>query len=87
MLQQGLQIVVADAAAIRDPATRQAAFDELDLPELSERDDEAPDAFERMLLMAALAARRLRPCGASSGTEQSGAVGIWRVVCPRFVGA
>ena len=54
MLQQGLQILAADTAALRDPATRLAVIDELDLPEVGEQDDEAPDAFERMLLMDAL---------------------------------
>ena len=54
MLQQGLQILAADTAALRDPATRRAVIDELDLPEVGEQDDEAPDAFERMLLMDAL---------------------------------
>ena len=62
MLQQSLQIVAADTVALRDPATRRAAIDELDLPELGEQDDEAPDAFEALLLMEALAgAAAFRP--------------------------
>ena len=45
MFQQGLQIMAADTAALRDPATRRAATDELDLPDAGEPDDEAPGAF------------------------------------------
>ncbi len=54
MLQQGLQILAADIAGLRDPATCRAVIAELDLPDASEHDDDEPDAFEMMLLMEAL---------------------------------
>ena len=54
MLQQGLQFLAIDTAALRDPAKRRAAIDALDLPQAYEQDDEAPDAFDLMLLMDAL---------------------------------
>lgn len=55
MLQQTLQILAADTAGLRDPATRRAVIAELDLPDAAEQDDDAPDAFELMLMMDAFA--------------------------------
>lgn len=55
-LQQGLQILAADTAGLRDPATRRAVIAEFDMPDAAEHDDEAPDAFELMLMMDALGA-------------------------------
>lgn len=54
LLQQGLQILAVDTAGLRDPATRRAVIDGLELPDAAEHGDEEPDAFELLLLMDAL---------------------------------
>ena len=54
MFQQGLQLLATDTAALRDPATRRAAIDALDLSQAYEQDDEAPDVFDPMLGVAVL---------------------------------
>jgi len=61
MLQQALQILAADIAGLRDPATRRAVIAELDLPDAAEQDDDAPDAFELMLMMDAFASAAPAP--------------------------
>lgn len=61
MLQQTLQILAADTAGLRDPATRRAVIAELDLPDAAEHDDNAPDAFELMLMMDAFASAAPKP--------------------------
>jgi hypothetical protein len=55
VLQQGLQILAADTAGLRNPATRRAVIDELALPDRGGQRDEAPDAFELMRMMDAFA--------------------------------
>ena len=55
LVQQPPQILAADTAGLRNPATRRAVIDELDLPDASGPVDDAPDAFELMLLMDAFA--------------------------------
>ena len=51
-MRQDLRSIEHDIALLRDPATRRAVINTLEMPDA---DDDGPDAFEMMLMMEALA--------------------------------